>query len=197
MIHPPGALYQRCMQEIKPALHPKTRRQLKDEEGNLQFVFNAAAANRALELIGKHVGVNAFSENVQVSVWPTVVEILQEGRKRVRRERVIDGEFEHVKPVAALPRPRPGATLVEVAPEPAKVKPKPKRIEGNPKFRPSRTVTDSSAATKASEDAEWAARTAGLPAGLWRDPQGLIRTPDGQVASGVQREQERLKKLRR
>ncbi len=46
-------LHQRVTQEIKPALHPKTRKQVKDEEGNLLFVFNAAAANRALELIGK------------------------------------------------------------------------------------------------------------------------------------------------
>ena len=45
-------LYQRCIQEIKPALHPKSRRQLKDDSGNLLFTFNAAAANRALELVG-------------------------------------------------------------------------------------------------------------------------------------------------
>ncbi len=31
----------------------------------------------------------------------------------------------------------------------------------------------------------------GLPDGHWRDPQGLIRNGDGQVASGVHREQER------
>src|ERR1700687_4200768 len=33
-------LHLRCMQEIKPALHPKTRRQLKDADGNALFTFN-------------------------------------------------------------------------------------------------------------------------------------------------------------
>ena len=106
------ALYQRCMQEIKPALHPKTRRQLRDENGNALYTFNAAAANRALELIGKHTDVGAFKDHLEISGEISLIERLQKGRERVRRERVIDGEFEDVKPVAALPRPRPGATLV-------------------------------------------------------------------------------------
>ena len=55
------------MQEIKPALHPKTCKQMKDEGGNLLFTFNAAAASRALELIGKHVEVAAFKERLEVN----------------------------------------------------------------------------------------------------------------------------------
>ena len=43
-------LHQRCMQEIKPALHAKTRTQMKDEDGNLLFTFQAQAAKSALEL---------------------------------------------------------------------------------------------------------------------------------------------------
>ena len=166
-------LHLRCMQEIKPALHPKTRRQLKDEEGNLLFTFNAAAASRALELIGKHVDIGAFKDKLEISSGMSLVERLQQGRARVRKSRVIDGEFEHVEPVApkALPKPkatkpRPRAMLVEIAPEPA---------------------------TKSSEDAVWEERTRGLPDGQWRDPQGLIRTRDGQVASRVHRDQERRK----
>ncbi len=183
------ALYERCIGEVKPALHPKSRQQMRDADGNLLFTFQAATAARVLELIGKHTDIGAFKDSLEISGGISLVERLQKGRERVRKGRVIDGEFEDVKPVAALPRPRPGATLVEVAPEPAKVKPKPKRIEGNPKFRPSRTVTDSSAATKASEDAEWEERTRGLPAGQWRDPQGLVRDATGQLASVAEREQ--------
>ena len=81
-------LHLRCMQEIKPALHPKTRRQLKDEEGNLLFTFNAAAASRALELIGKHVDIGAFKDRLEISSGISLVERLQQGRARSRLERV-------------------------------------------------------------------------------------------------------------
>ncbi len=57
-------LHRRCMQEIKPALYPKSRRQLKDDSGNLLFTFNAAAANRALELVGKHVDIEPYPRRV-------------------------------------------------------------------------------------------------------------------------------------
>ena len=89
-------------------------------------------------------------------------------------EDVVDGEFEHVEPVApkALPKPkatkpRPGATLVEIAPE---VEPKP--VEVTPK-------------SKASEDAD------DLPDGQWRDPQGLLRTRSGHRVGVTERERER------
>ncbi len=85
-------LHQRVTQEIKPALHPKTRKQMKDEEGNLLFVFNAAASNRALELIGKHIGVGAFKDSLEISGGISLVERLQKGRDRVRRMRVEDAE---------------------------------------------------------------------------------------------------------
>ena len=83
-------LYQRCIQEIKPALHPKSRRQLKDDSGNLLFTFNAAAANRALELVGKHVDIGAFKDRLEVSGGISLVERLQRGRDRVRMKRVED-----------------------------------------------------------------------------------------------------------
>jgi phage terminase small subunit len=83
-------LHLRCMQEIKPALHPKTRRQLKDAEGNALFTFNAAAASRALELIGKHIDINAFRESITVGGEVSLVERLLAGRARVARDDVID-----------------------------------------------------------------------------------------------------------
>ncbi len=81
------ALYQRCIQEIKPALHPKSRRQLKDDSGNLLFTFNAAAANRALELVGKHVDIGAFKDRLEVSGGISLVERIQAGRDRARMPR--------------------------------------------------------------------------------------------------------------
>ena len=81
-------LHGRCMQEIRPALHPKSRKQMKDEKGNALFTFNAAAANRALELIGKHIEIGAFKERVEVSNGPSLVERLRAGRDRARARRV-------------------------------------------------------------------------------------------------------------
>ncbi len=90
-------LHQRCMQEIKPALHPKSRRQLKDDSGNLLFTFNAAAANRALELVGKHVDIGAFKDRLEVSGGISLVERLQRGRARARMP---------CQPVATSPAPK-------------------------------------------------------------------------------------------
>ncbi len=90
-------LHQRCMQEIKPALHPKSRRQLKDDSGNLLFTFNAAGANRSLELVGKHVDIGAFKDRLEVSGGISLVERLQAGRDRARMP---------CQPVATSPAPK-------------------------------------------------------------------------------------------
>lgn len=87
-------LYQRCMQEVRPALHPKTRRQLKTEEGGPVFAFNAAVAARALELIGKHVEVNAFRENVSVSGELSLIDRINAGRRRIGK--VVDADYQEV-----------------------------------------------------------------------------------------------------
>ncbi len=99
-------LHLRCMQEIKPALHPRTRRQMKDGDGNLLFTFNAAAASRALELIGKHVDIGAWKDRLEVSDDAEIIKRLQAGRNRLGMP-----PLEDVKPVAALPRARPDETL--------------------------------------------------------------------------------------
>ncbi len=85
-------LHLRCMQEIKPARNPKTGKQLYDDDGNALFAFNAAAANRALELIGKHTEIGAFKERLEVSGGLSLVERIQAGRDRVRMTRVEDAE---------------------------------------------------------------------------------------------------------
>ncbi len=85
-------LHQRCMQEIKPARNPKTQKQLYDDDGNALFTFNAAAANRSLEIIGKHVEVAAFKDRFEVSSGPSMIERIQAGRNRAAREHDEDAE---------------------------------------------------------------------------------------------------------
>lgn len=97
------ALYQRCVGEIKPALHPKTRQQMRDHEGNPLFTFNAAVAARALELVGKHVEVGAFKERVEVSGELSLVARLQAGRDRLAMAKIIDGEYAPTTSAAQRP----------------------------------------------------------------------------------------------
>jgi phage terminase small subunit len=110
------SLYQRCIQEIKPALHPKSRKQMKDAEGNPLFTFNASVAARALELIGKHTTIGAWAEKVEVTApGMSVVELLQRGRARVAgtgAPAIIDADGEVIVPEIALQLPAPDATAV-------------------------------------------------------------------------------------
>ena len=85
-------LHRRCMQEIRPVLNPKTRKQLHDDDGNALFSFNAAGANRALELIGKHIEIGAFKDRVEVSSEMSLVERINQGRKRTRLNYLEDAE---------------------------------------------------------------------------------------------------------
>ena len=85
-------IVERCLQEVKPALHSKTRQPMKDEDGNALYTFNAAGANQALALLGKHTDVAAFRDHLEISGGLSLVERLQAGRDRVRRMRVEDAE---------------------------------------------------------------------------------------------------------
>ncbi len=75
-------LHRRCMQEIRPVRNPKTGKQLYDDDGNALFTFNAAAASRALELVGKHVDIGAFKDRLEISSGLSLVERIQAGRAR-------------------------------------------------------------------------------------------------------------------
>lgn len=59
-------LHRRCMQDVTPMLNRKGE-QVVDEDGAPVFQFNAAGAAKALELVGKHVGIGAFSEKLALS----------------------------------------------------------------------------------------------------------------------------------
>ncbi len=98
VLHQAVELHQRCMQEIRPVRNPKTGKQIYDDDGNALFTFNAAAANRALELVGKHVSVAAFNKDrLEISGEISLVERLQRGRDRARMP---------CQPVATSPAPK-------------------------------------------------------------------------------------------
>ena len=58
-------LHERCMQEIEPFTDRKGNH-IHDDNGHPLYVFNSTGAAKALELVGKHVGVQAFREQVGV-----------------------------------------------------------------------------------------------------------------------------------
>lgn len=76
-------LYQRCMNDISVFTDRKGDPIL-DENGELQYVFNSTGAAKAIELVGKHVGVGAFKDKVELS-GPNggPVEITHTARDRV------------------------------------------------------------------------------------------------------------------
>jgi len=59
-------LHERCMQEVSPVTDRKGD-QIYDGEGNPLFEFNAAGAAKGLELVGKHVNVQAFADKLDVT----------------------------------------------------------------------------------------------------------------------------------
>ena len=63
-------LFERCMQ----------RSPVPDAEG--EFKFQHTGAGKALELIGRHVSVQAFKEKVEMSIESELIERLSRGRKR-------------------------------------------------------------------------------------------------------------------
>ncbi len=65
---------------------------MKDEDGNALYTFNAAGANQALALLGKHTDVAAFKDHLEISGGISLVERLQKGRDRVRMTRAEDAE---------------------------------------------------------------------------------------------------------
>lgn len=59
-------LHERCMQEVRPFTDRKGE-QIYDDDGNPLYVFNATGAAKALELIGKHIDVQAFKDKHEIS----------------------------------------------------------------------------------------------------------------------------------
>lgn len=76
-------LHERCMQEVRPFTNMKGE-QIHDDDGNPLYVFDARGAAAALQLVGKHVSVNAFVERVEHTGKVEVVNRVLEARKRAR-----------------------------------------------------------------------------------------------------------------
>lgn len=74
-------LHERCMQEIEPFTDRKGEH-IHDEKGNPLYVFNATGAAKGLELVGKHVGVQAFKDRIEHDVSADLATVLGRARDR-------------------------------------------------------------------------------------------------------------------
>lgn len=61
-------LHERCMQEVRPKMVKVGKEwvQATDEDGCPVFQFDASAAARSLELVGKHVDIQAFKDKIEI-----------------------------------------------------------------------------------------------------------------------------------
>jgi|GEM_PF-5760251 len=112
------SLYQRLVQDVKPAVSSKTGRPLTDDESNPIYRFEANAALKALELIGKHLKVSAFQENIKIGVDQTMAERILAGRKRARLTMTRDeavARIKGAKVVAVEDSAEPPAALLQSA----------------------------------------------------------------------------------
>lgn len=78
-------LHERCMQEVEPFTDRKGNH-IHDEEGRPLYVFNANGAARALELVGKHIGVQAFKEQVAHDVTDALADRLVRAAERLKSD---------------------------------------------------------------------------------------------------------------
>lgn len=65
-------LHERCMQEVSPITDRKGD-PVKDDKGNPLYEFDALGASKALELVGKHVNVQAFKERLDVNAAVSLI----------------------------------------------------------------------------------------------------------------------------
>lgn len=75
-------LHERCMQEIEPFTDRKGEH-IHDEKGRPLYVFNSTGAAKALELVGKHVNIQAFQDNVNMNVTDNLADRLGRAKGRV------------------------------------------------------------------------------------------------------------------
>ena len=63
-------LHERCMQEVDPVTVKGTP--IKDEEGRTVYKFDSMGAAKALDMVGKHIDVQAFKEQIGVTADQTM-----------------------------------------------------------------------------------------------------------------------------
>jgi len=90
-------VHRRAMSDVQPIRNPNTGKQIYDDDGNALFKFNAAAANRSLEIIGKHVDIGCFKERIEHSSGMDLTERLREGQRQAyqRNRKDKDGDTAH------------------------------------------------------------------------------------------------------
>lgn len=59
----------RCMQAEPVMLKGE---QVEDDEGRLVYKFDSSGANKALELVGKHINIQAFKENATIELGSSI-----------------------------------------------------------------------------------------------------------------------------
>lgn len=75
-------LHERCMQEVVPVIDRKGEH-VQDDEGHPLYAFNATGAAKALDLVGKHVDVQAFKERMDVNVTGELADVIAKRRRRI------------------------------------------------------------------------------------------------------------------
>ena len=90
-------VHRRAMSDVQPIRNPNTGKQIYDDDGNALFKFNAAAANRSLEIIGKHVDIGCFKERIEHSGEMDLAERIRQGQKQAyqRNRKDKDGDTAH------------------------------------------------------------------------------------------------------
>ena len=100
-------LHQRCMQNVKPKMIRRGGEmvQAQDDEGNLLYVFDAANAKASLDLIGKHVDVQAFKDTVTVNNQVDIAGKLLEGLRNVGQLEQADPRIVNAQELEPPPEP--------------------------------------------------------------------------------------------
>ena len=75
-------VYKRVTQEIRPVRNPKTGKQVYTDDGEAIFTFNATASIRALEIIGKHIEINAFQNRIEITNENSLAERIRAAKEQ-------------------------------------------------------------------------------------------------------------------
>lgn len=78
-------LHERCMQEIEPFTDRKGNH-VHDEHGRPVYIFDSKGAAASLALVGKHVNVQAFKEQIEHSGTVNLADRMAAGRRRALGE---------------------------------------------------------------------------------------------------------------
>lgn len=98
-------LHQRCMQNVKPKMIRRGGELVhaEDDQGNRLYIFDAANAKASLDLIGKHVDVQAFKDTVTIHNQVDIAGKLLEGLRNVGQLEQADPRLINAKELESPP----------------------------------------------------------------------------------------------